>query len=150
MKVGATILMTAFLLVLPLAAMAGNNENCIFDTDSDGVPDCADNCTLVANASPSDCDTDLDGYGNVCDGDFDQGGTPKVNATDFTGFFLVDFAPPGIDSGVGTNMNCAGTPAVNATDFTAFFLPIFVGGGALPAGTLGPSGLACAGTIPCP
>lgn len=143
MKVGATILMTAFLLVLPLAAMAGNNEGCVFDTDSDGVPDCADNCTLIANASPSDCDTDMDGYGNACDGDFDQGGSPRVGANDFTGFFLPDFGV-GTDSGTGTNMDCGGSPAVGANDFTVFFLPQFT------LGVPGPSGLACAGSIPCP
>ena len=51
------------------------------DADTDGVPDLADNCTLVANG-PSDTfvagisqnDTDMDGYGNMCDADLDNSG----------------------------------------------------------------------------
>ena len=42
------------------------------DTDTDGVPDSQDNCVLQQNASQGD--SDLDGYGNVCDGDFDNDG----------------------------------------------------------------------------
>ena len=38
------------------------------DSDADGVPDDADNCTLVENADQRD--TDEDGFGNICDGDF--------------------------------------------------------------------------------
>ncbi|WP_049794576.1 dockerin type I domain-containing protein [Methylomonas methanica] len=40
------------------------------DTDGDGVPDNLDNCILVANANQRD--TDGDGYGNICDPDFNQ------------------------------------------------------------------------------
>lgn len=40
------------------------------DDDLDGVPDSADNCTIVANAGQQDADND--GYGNACDGDFDN------------------------------------------------------------------------------
>jgi hypothetical protein len=40
------------------------------DTDGDGVPDNADNCTSYANADQRD--TDHDGHGNRCDADFDQ------------------------------------------------------------------------------
>ncbi|MDD2761414.1 MAG: DUF642 domain-containing protein [Methylomonas sp.] len=40
------------------------------DTDGDGVADNLDNCTLVANANQRD--TDADGYGNICDADFNQ------------------------------------------------------------------------------
>ncbi len=42
------------------------------DSDGDGVADDTDNCTLVTN--PGQRDTDDDGYGNVCDGDFNQDG----------------------------------------------------------------------------
>ena len=48
------------------------------DTDSDGVIDSSDNCTLVHN--PLQRDTDSDGYGNICDPDFD--GNLVVNAAD--------------------------------------------------------------------
>ena len=40
------------------------------DTDGDGTLDFGDNCTLVANASQ--LDTDSDGIGNACDADLDN------------------------------------------------------------------------------
>ena len=40
------------------------------DTDDDGAMDSADNCILVANFNQRD--TDSDGYGNACDGDFNN------------------------------------------------------------------------------
>ncbi|MDP2323730.1 MAG: hypothetical protein Q8N51_06840 [Gammaproteobacteria bacterium] len=42
------------------------------DADSDGVPDRSDNCTLVPNTNQRD--TDGDGYGNICDPDFNDNG----------------------------------------------------------------------------
>lgn len=49
------------------------------DTDGDAVPDEADNCSVVANgpndaptAGPAQNDTDGDGFGNRCDGDFNN------------------------------------------------------------------------------
>lgn len=42
------------------------------DTDDDGVPDESDNCILVPNADQRD--TDGDGYGNICDPDFNNNG----------------------------------------------------------------------------
>ncbi len=39
------------------------------DTDGDGVPDSADNCTQVSN--PDQRDSNTDGFGNMCDGDLD-------------------------------------------------------------------------------
>jgi hypothetical protein len=138
MKVGAMI--RAFVCVLaasfPLMAFAGPAP----DADSDGIPDVLDSCMTLPSAGPLSCDTDQDGYGNPCDGDFDNSGL--VNANDFSNFFLPDFAPPGLDSGVGSDMDCSGL--VNANDFSNFFLPQFA-----PPGTPGPSGLACAGSVPC-
>lgn len=40
------------------------------DSDGDGVPDAGDNCVFRAN--PAQRDTDGDGYGNYCDGDFNN------------------------------------------------------------------------------
>jgi hypothetical protein len=40
------------------------------DTDGDGVADNLDNCRLIANTNQRD--TDSDGYGNICDPDFNQ------------------------------------------------------------------------------
>ena len=40
------------------------------DKDGDGIQDSLDNCILVPN--PTQCDGDLDGYGNHCDADFNN------------------------------------------------------------------------------
>ncbi len=53
------------------------------DCDGDGVPNSLDNCILTANADQFD--TDTDGYGNACDGDFDNTCGP-VNYTDLAAF----------------------------------------------------------------
>ncbi len=66
------------------------------DIEADGVTDSADNCMLKANGplipdvgGNSQLDTDEDGYGNICDPDFD--GNLIVNAADLaymkTNFF---------------------------------------------------------------
>jgi hypothetical protein len=141
MKVGM-IALTAALLMLAVPAWAGPSDPCAGspDTDGDTVCDAADNCLLVSNAGATGCDTDGDGYGNICDADFDNGGT--VNPFDFTMIFLPDFLTVGTDSGSGTDMDCGGT--VNPFDFTMLFLPQF-----LTAGVPGPSGMKCAGTPGC-
>ncbi|MEL7450497.1 MAG: peptidoglycan DD-metalloendopeptidase family protein [Pseudomonadota bacterium] len=103
----------------------------IADADTDGIPDFADNCSAVANADQRD--TDLDGYGNVCDADLSNDGA--VNFTDLglmkSVFFTAD-----------DNADLNGDGVVNFSDLgmlkAAFFAPP------------GPSGMPCAGTIPCP
>lgn len=109
------------------------------DTDGDGVYDVLDNCRTIPNAGSLDCDTDDDGYGNVCDGDFNNDFV--VNAVDFTTRFLPDFKA-GTDKAPfdGTNMTCGQSQSFG---FTQRFLPQF------KQGKPGPSGLHCAGTIPC-
>jgi len=119
---------------LAFASFAGPSA----DNDGDGVFNVLDNCSTRANAAPLDCDTDNDGYGNLCDGDFNQ--SNATDATDFSVSFLPDFKK-GTDAGKGTDMNCSGV--VDATDFSTGFLPQF------KTGKPGPSGLHCAGTIPC-
>ena len=46
------------------------------DTDSDGVPDTDDNCTLVAN--PAQIDSNGDGFGNLCDADLNNDNVVNV------------------------------------------------------------------------
>ena len=58
------ILWSVALLLLSSAA------NATGDADGDGIPDDADNCTLVAN--PDQFDADADGYGNICDADLNN------------------------------------------------------------------------------
>jgi hypothetical protein len=59
------------------------------DTDGDGVADDEDNCTLVPN--PDQRDTDRDGIGNICDGDFNN--DCMVNRRDFAYMRAVFLTP---------------------------------------------------------
>lgn len=47
-------------------------DNTVSDGDGDGVPDLADNCQDASN--PKQDDSDKDGFGDICDPDFDQNG----------------------------------------------------------------------------
>lgn len=108
------------------------------DGDADGIPNVLDKCTLDSRNVIASCDRDQDGFGNICDGDFDQSLT--VTAADFIGFFIPSFKS-GVPSPTGTDMDCNG--AVTATDYIMYFLPAF------KTGFVGPSGLYCAGAVPC-
>ncbi len=73
------------------------------DSDEDGVDDMQDNCLLIENTSQ--VDTDNDGYGNICDGDFDNNCT-----TDFIdlqvmkdNFFLAGDLLTDMDGDLNTN-----------------------------------------------
>jgi hypothetical protein len=129
--------MLLLLALCPLVAHAGPPD----EHDGDGIPDVLDKCTLDSRNAVATCDTDCDGYGNPCDGDFDQNYAP--NSIDFGAFFIPAFkgAPPTR----GQDMDCNGS--VNAIDFGQYFVPKFKGafGGNIP----GPSGLACAGQPGC-
>ncbi|MEM6639832.1 MAG: thrombospondin type 3 repeat-containing protein [Pseudomonadota bacterium] len=69
------------------AALQSGHNPVQRDSDGDEIPDVIDNCTFNANgprdagtAGPSQNDTDGDGFGNVCDADFD--GNCVVNFVD--------------------------------------------------------------------
>ena len=145
MKVGVLATMVfAISIGFPIASFAGLAP----DGDGDGIPDVLDKCSIDSRNSvaPATCDTDVDGYGNVCDGDFDQSMT--IVSSDFSMYFVPRFksgndaVPP---PALGTDMDCSGT--VVSSDFSMYFVPKFKGllGGAIP----GPSGLSCAGTPGC-
>lgn len=123
------------LLALSSLPMAGTAQSQT-DTDGDGVPDSMDNCTLVANG-PNDLsdqvDTDQDGFGNVCDGDFDNNGVH--DGGDFSDL-VVNF------NSTIELFDLTGDGFVTGCDHASFRAMW----GQLP----GPSGLSCAGTIPCP
>jgi hypothetical protein len=133
MKVGvlATIIFGA-LIGFPIASLAGLAP----DADGDGIPDVLDKCTADSRNATLTCDHDQDGYGNICDADFNQTGTG--NAIDFSMFFVPSLGLSGLPR--GTDMNCSGT--ANAIDFSMFFVPKL-------GLQVGPSGLPCAGSIPC-
>jgi len=110
---------------------------CVSDADGDGVCDPVDNCLAAANASQTD--VDQDGYGNACDPDGNNDGT--VGGPDFTPFALTFGSQCGdstFDPVFDLNDDCA----IGGPDFTVFAAHF--------GGPPGPSGYACAGTVPCP
>ena len=117
----------------------------IMDFDMDGVPDEFDNCVEVPNGpfGESECpipqyDGDMDGYGNACDGDFDQDG--RTGGTDFLALsaaYGTGPGMPGFDPAMDINCN-----EVIGSEDLVYTLRTF---GMAP----GPSGLSCAGNIPC-
>jgi len=141
MKVGVLATMVfAISIGFPIASFAGLAP----DADNDGIPDVLDKCSADSRnaTAPSTCDTDVDGYGNTCDGDFDQ--NYAVVGTDFSSYFVPAFkgfiAPTR-----GQDMDCNGSAV--GTDFSSYFVPKFKG---FIGGTaVGPSGLSCAGTPGC-
>jgi hypothetical protein len=84
------------------------------DTDTDGVPDFEDNCTLAANTSQ--IDSDADGYGNVCDGDFDGNGYTNAMDSALLRVNIGGFSPPPLYSPF--DLNCNGY--INAFDVALF------------------------------
>lgn len=81
------------------------------DQDGDGVWNSDDNCTLVAN--PSQCDSDGDGFGNHCDGDFDNNGV--VNSFDLS-FMRTNFGASVGDPFHAADLDCNGV--VNTFDLS--------------------------------
>lgn len=107
------------------------------DADSDGATDAEDNCLFVANSTQ--LDANQDGYGNACDADYNDDGA--VGALDFKQVrqaFGSTQGGPGWDPEVDAN----GDGAIGSVDFLLFRSSY----GSPP----GPSGLACAGSVPCP
>ncbi|MDJ0867078.1 MAG: hypothetical protein QNK03_13295 [Myxococcota bacterium] len=107
------------------------------DGDGDLVSDAADNCVELAN--PQQRDSNRDGYGNRCDADYDGNGA--VGISDFN-VLRAQFGRTAEDAGFDPDVDADGNGAIGIADFSvlrAFF-------GAAP----GPSGLGCAGTVPCP
>ncbi len=106
------------------------------DADADAVPDGLDNCLEAPNGDQRD--DDADGFGTVCDADFDNdlliGLTDMQRLADSLGQRC---GQSGYDPALDVNGDCT----VGLPDFAAL------------AGSLGvppgPSGLSCAGTVPC-
>jgi hypothetical protein len=95
MKLASVI---ATVVVLPALLALGPSVVAVpIDTDLDGVSDGADNCINVANTTQ--LDTNGDGIGNACDGDFDDSCT--VNFVDLGTMKSVFLQPDTTD----TDMN---------------------------------------------
>lgn len=107
------------------------------DVDADLVCHGEDNCPLVANGPGQDSnqeDADLDGFGDVCDGDFDDNGV--VSGSDFARF-VAYFGSASTDAREADfDADCL----VAGSDF-ASFVRLF--------GKPLTSGLVCAGMVPC-
>lgn len=109
------------------------------DADGDGVPDASDNCVSVPNgplggSCNAQQDADQDGYGNACDYDVNNDGATGLDDHHLT-YLARGTADPVYD------FTCTG--AVSISDLAASF------NAASGLEQPGPSGLACAGTIPC-
>jgi hypothetical protein len=81
----------------------------LLDTDGDDIPDTSDNCTEIAN--PDQRDTDSDGYGNLCDADFDN--SLFVNFADLA-YFKTNFGSSDPDADLD------GSGFVNFADLATF------------------------------
>lgn len=119
----------ATILLFGLAAAQPGAAQNASDRDGDGVDDTRDNCLEISN--PQQRDADGDGFGDRCDGDFDNNGS--VDVMDFGNVFLPAFQ--GI-AGASPLANMNGDASVDMLDF-ALFLPQFQlgrpGPGARPA-----------------
>ena len=148
-------------------AIANGLDNCPVtpnptqqNSDSDARGDACDNCTAAANTDAgtvphtasiprSQFDADDDGYGNLCDADINQsGGTTTGDYTllrnvlnhfdDETAATCTGLCVPG--NIIRADMN--GSGQVTTSDYTLLRNRLNT--------PLGPSGLSCAGTVPCP
>lgn len=130
-------------------ATASCDDNCVLtpnanqaDGESDGRGDVCDNCQKTKNGpSAPDAggfiqrDTNLDGYGNMCDPDYNNDGiVDNADLAIFNAALLSPTYTPDVDAD--------GDNAIGRSDYR--ILKRHFGGGP------GPSGLSCAGTVPCP
>lgn len=87
------------------------------DSDGDGVKDSQDNCINIVN--PAQWDTDLDGYGNRCDGDLNNDGS--TNTLDLNLYIKHHRTREGeIDYNVNADFNSDGR--INTLDFNIYIL----------------------------
>lgn len=100
------------------------------DADGDGIADGQDDCTLVSNADQRD--TDSDGYGNVCDPDYNGDG--RVGIPDFNLIRSQFGKRSGVDADFDPNVDHNGDGVIGLPDFNV--LRSYFGGVPGPSGTL--------------
>ena len=106
------------------------------DEDADDFGDVRDNCVSFSDwGEIPQCDTDGDGYGNLCDGDFNN--DLVVGVPDFN-IFRFAFGIAGEPGALIEDCNCNGVTGIE--DFNCFRQQRLDG--------VGPSGLDCAGELP--
>lgn len=110
------------------------------DPDGDGVQTNMDNCSAAANTGQQD--DDQDGYGNACDGDYNQDGI--VGGPDFTAFAAAFGATSKTDANYSYVVDCNSDGIIGGPDFTCF-AEQFKNGRAVGGleGGPGPSGRSC-------
>ena len=141
MKIGAIILTLAFSMAFAFLVLAGmppasDAGPCPSTLDSDGVGDCIDNCATADNVLQ--IDSNSDGYGNMCDADVVN--TPFVVGGEDLGALKKSFllaVPP-----ANPDLDFDGDCIIGASDLGILRKSLL--------GPPGPSGLACAGAVPCP
>jgi len=106
------------------------------DLDDDGFCDEADVCTTVPDASQ--LDSDFDGHGNACDADYDGDGI--VSGVDLLLLYRAFMSSAG-DPVYAAALDADGDGAI--ADAELELVQSHFGG------PPGPSGLACAGSVPC-
>ena len=120
-----------------LAYSLSNLEESNPDVDSDGILNEQDNCLYTANENQ--IDSDVDGYGNACDGDFNNDGI--VGGPDYTAFAL-SFGKQPTDPEFNPATDANNDSIIGGPDYTAFAIQF-------SQRVPGPSGLSCVGTVPC-
>jgi len=128
-----------------LAAGAESTQRPLFfvlpatDQDGDGVADVQDSCLEVAGASGAGMrDPDQDGYGIGCDGDYNNDGAVDQ---DDAKIFRRQYGQDSADAEFDPNLDHDGDGHIGRRDWVIFRR--------LRHGSPGPSGLSCAGNIPC-
>lgn len=127
-RFAAQVLTTACACALAAPALA-------FDSDADGVDNAQDNCQLFAN--PAQRDTDNDGFGNLCDADFNNDGV--VNVVDLGLLRTVFFSERPHANPLGEHADMNDDGVVNVTDLGLLRLGFGVPPGPAGGGAVAPA-----------
>jgi hypothetical protein len=144
MKAGWMTMPLAFVATFAFLFVVGTSGAGVdADVDGDGVQNNMDNCSDAASpalsVNPSQTDSDQDGYGNACDGDYNQDGI--VGGPDFSAFAGAFGSVEGDPSFVHA-IDCNDDGIIGGPDFTCFAIQ-FNNGRNGSSGGPGPSGRSC-------